>query len=336
MLSIQDFLPAIRQLHDGIRQRVLDTLEQRSAEDLSQVVAEQGGDVVFALDEAVEGLLLEILTQEIADREPIAVVAEGLPGGKTVLPAGAEEQDCPWRLIIDPIDGTRPLLYQKRSGWVLTALAPNNGEQTRLSDVVLAVQTEIPLLKQHLSDQIWTFRGQNAEAVRFNRFTGESQSLTLRPSQADTVYFGYSSITRFFPGARDVLGAIDDEVIRGALGPEPPVGTLCFEDQYPSTGGQLYGLLSGSDRFLADLRPLTAGIVAERGETLGHCCRPYDICTASIAEALGVILTAPDGGPLDIPLDVETNVAWVGYANDAIRKQVEPVLREALLKRGLI
>jgi len=228
------------------------------------------------------------------------------------------------------------LIYQKRSGWVLTGLAPNKGDATRLSDIVCAVQTEIPLLKQHLSDQFWAVRGQGAEAIRFNRLSGESESLTLRPSEAKSVYFGYASITRFFPGARDVLGAIDDEVIRGALGPEPPVGTLCFEDQYPSTGGQLYGLLSGSDRFLADLRPLMAEIIVERGETLGHCCRPYDICTALIAEELGVFLTTPNGDPLDMPLDVETNVAWVGYANEAIRRQVEPVLREALLKRGLI
>ena len=336
MLSASDFLPVIRRMHNRVSQRVLDTATQHSAEQLSQVVAEQGGDVVFALDKAVEQLLLEFLTEEVASQEPIIVIAEGLPGGKRVLPDGAREQDCSWRLIIDPIDGTRLLMYQKRSGWALTALAPNNGDETCLSDVVLAVQTEIPLLKQHLSDQIWVIRGQGAEAMRLNRLTGDSEPLALRPSQAESVYFGYSSITRFFPGARDILGAIDDEVIRGALGPQPPGGTLCFEDQYPSSGGQLYSLMSGADRFLADLRPLMEDIVAERGETLGHCCHPYDICTALIAKELGVQLTLPTGEPLDVTLDVETDVAWVGYANEAIRRQVEPVLQEALRKRGLI
>lgn len=111
---------------------------------------------------------------------------------------------------------------------------------------------------------------------------------------------------------------------------------MTFEDQYPSTGGQLYSLLSGSDRFLADLRPLMRGIATERGEELGHCCHPYDICTMLIAEELGVRITAPTGGTLDAPLDVESDVAWVGYANDAIRRQVEPVLLEVLRKRRLI
>ena len=31
-----------------------------------------------------------------------------------------------------------------------------------------------------------------------------------------------------------------------------------FEDQYACTGGQLYGLAMGQDRFIADLRPLVA------------------------------------------------------------------------------
>ena len=336
MLEVDDILIAVRQLHDRIREQVVQATASRSAEDLSQVVAEQGGDVVFALDQSVEQMLLEFVDRELARHEPIVLVAEGIPDGQVVLPEGTEEKDCRWRLIIDPIDGTRLLMYQKRSGWALTALAPNKGPQTKVSDVCLAVQTEIPTLKQHLCDQVWAVRGRGAEAIRCNRLTNESEPLTLQPSRATTVYFGYSSITRFFPGARDVLGAIDDEVIRGALGPQPPGGTLCFEDQYPSTGGQLYSLLSGSDRFLADLRPLMAGIVAERNETLGHCCHPYDICTALIAEESGVQITSPGGEPLDVPLDVETDVAWVGYANEAIRQQVEPELRRALEKRNLI
>jgi hypothetical protein len=160
--------------------------------------------------------------------------------------------------------------------------------------------------------------------------------LELQPSKSETIQFGYAAISRFFPGVRDVLAGIEDEVIRAALGPQPPGGTLTFEDQYPSTGGQIYSLASGSDRFLADLRPLMRGIAAERGESLGHCCHPYDICTMLIAEELGVAITDPTGAQLDAPLDVETDVAWVGYANDAIRRQVEPALLAALRKRRLI
>jgi len=43
-----------------------------------------------------------------------------------------------------------------------------------------------------------------------------------------------------------------------------------------------------------------------------------------------VIVTDPDGGPLRAPLDVESPVAWVGYANAALRESIEPVLQRLL------
>jgi hypothetical protein len=37
-----------------------------------------------------------------------------------------------------------------------------------------------------------------------------------------------------------------------------------------------------------------------------------------------------------VPLDVEADVAWVGYANETLRAKVEPVLHAALARRGLV
>ena len=124
-----------------------------------------------------------------------------------------------------------------------------------------------------------------------------------------------------------MLAAIDDEIARGALGPVTPGKAACFEDQYISSGGQLYELMAGKDRFIADLRPLL--------KQLGICCHPYDVCTALIAAELGVLVTDPFGQPLNPPLNVEADVAWAGYANEQIRRQVEPLLQAALRNRGL-
>ena len=104
-----------------------------------------------------------------------------------------------WRIIVDPIDGTRGLMYQKRSGWILTGVAPNHGPGTTLNDIEFAVQTEIPLVKQHLSDVLWAFRGEGANAERFNRLTGEHSSFQLQPSTANNIAQGYAQIVRFFP-----------------------------------------------------------------------------------------------------------------------------------------
>ena len=47
-----------------------------------------------------------------------------------------------------------------------------------------------------------------------------------------------------------------------------------------------------------------------------------------------MIVTDASGRPLDAPLDVEAEVAWVGYANGQIRAQIEPLLQAALRGSG--
>ncbi|HLM55398.1 MAG TPA: hypothetical protein VK422_04675, partial [Pyrinomonadaceae bacterium] len=190
--------------------------------------------------------------------------------------------------------------------------------------------------KQHLCDSLWAIRGEGARAERVNRLTGERSPLRLRPSAARTIEHGFAQISRFFPGARDELAAIDEEVVMGALGPVRPGKAHCFEDQYLSSGGQLYELMAGHDRFTADLRPLMERRMAERGLALGICCHPYDLCTELIARELGVLVTDIAGGPLRAPLSVEPDVAWAGYANEHIRRQIEPLLLDALARRGLL
>ena len=134
-------------------------------------------------------------------------------------------------------------------------------------------------------------------------------------------------MTRFFPGARAELAAIDDEVVEAVLGPTVKGRALAFEDQYISNAGQLYELPMGHDRWVAELRPLIEPLLARRGRALGICSHPYDLCTELIAREAGVIVSDPSGRRLSAPLDVFTDVAFVAYANEAIRSQVDPALR---------
>jgi fructose-1,6-bisphosphatase/inositol monophosphatase family enzyme len=331
-------LQPIRTLHDRIRDAVMAACEQAQADALAHVVDDRDdeGDTIYAVDRVSEEVLVHFFETEVATRWPIVLIAEGLHGGAITLPRGTADADARWRIIVDPIDGTRGLMYQKRSGWILTGVAPNRGPETTLADIELAVQTEIPLVKQHLSDALWARRGSGARAERLNRLTGERRPLTLRPSRANSIAHGFAMISRFFPGARAELAAIDEEIVQQVLGPVRPGKAHCFEDQYISTGGQLYELMAGHDRFVADLRPLMEPILARRGLSLGICCHPYDLGTELIARELGVIVTDERGEPLQAPLDVDANVTWVGYANPQIRAQIEPALRRALEARGCL
>lgn len=329
-------LPSLKHLHETIRQTVVDACERMSLESVASIAREEEGDTIYAVDYLTEDLLIDFFAREIASTTPIVLIAEGLPGGKLVLPRGTSEEVAVWRIIVDPIDGTRGLMYQKRSAWILTGVAPNRGPDTNLSDIELAIQTEIPLVKQHLSDCAWAIRGKGAHAERFNRLTKATTDLTLQPSRARSIAHGYAEIARFFPGAREELAAIDEEVVFGALGPVLPGKAHCFEDQYACSGGQLYELMSGHDRFIADLRPLMEKTLAQRSVPLGICAHPYDLCTELIAREAGVIVTNVSGERLTAPLNVHADVAWAGYSNEHIRTQIEPLLLAALERRGLL
>jgi len=335
--DVADLLGPIRRIHERVRDAVVAECEQAQLEQLAEVSDDESpGDTIYAVDRISEHLLIELFEKEVASVAPLILIAEGIEDGQLVLPAGAKENDAVWRVIVDPIDGTRGLMYQKRCAWVLTGVAPNRGAGTNLQDIELAVQTEIPLVKQHLCDVLWAIRGEGAAAERFNRLTGEKRTLPIKPSRTTTIRHGFAMIARFFPGVRDELAAIDEEIVRGALGPVEPGKAHCFEDQYLSSGGQLYELMMGHDRFVADLRPLVESVLNGRGLALGICCHPYDVCTELIAREAGVIVTDERGNQLRAPLQVEPDLAWAGYANEAIRREIEPLLREALKKRGFI
>ncbi len=336
MNDIKSLFAPTKRLHETIRAAVVAACESSSSEQLSSIVADGEGDTIFAVDRVSEEILIDFFEREIASNVPIVLIAEGLEEGKVVLPRTARESDAAWRIIVDPIDGTRGLMYQKRSAWILTGVAPNRGDDTNLTDIAFAIQTEIPLVKQHLSDSVWAFQGCGAVAERYDRLTGETWDLNLHPSAAPSIEQGFAMISRFFPGVRDILAEIDEEVVRGALGLPKMGKAQCFEDQYISTGGQLFELMAGHDRFNADLRPLMSSEIKRRGMDMSICCHPYDLCTEMIAREMGVAVTDEKGGPLTAPLSVAADVTWVGYANLQLKGQIEPVLQKSLRSRGLI
>jgi hypothetical protein len=159
-----------------------------------------------------------------------------------------------------------------------------------------------------------------------NVITGEP--LKLRPSQADTINHGFATVSNFFPGTKVLASRLMEHLAANLIGKADVTKATVFDDQYIATAGQFYELVIGHDRFNADLRPT---FYRMQGQPEGLCCHPYDCATMLIAEEVGVILTDEAGQPLDGPLDTTTALSWVGYANPALRKKMEPLV-EAFLK----
>ncbi len=288
----------------------------------SRVAAVTSADTIYAIDRVGEKAVLAWFVDHWPTEWPVELVMEGQEGhGSVTFPSGTPVKKTILKCILDPIDGTRGLMYDKRSAWSLAALAPQRGVWTHLGDIIVAAMTELPTGKQSQGDQLSVVRGSSVRAVRIDVRTGRRKNFTPRPSRARDVAHGFASFAKFFPAGKAWLAGIEERLWR-ELG-----ATEVFDDQYLSSGGQLYELLMGHDRFIADLRPRA---FAELGVRSALPCHSYDLCTALIAQELGCVIADPRGRPLRAPLDTTSAVAWVGYANARLARRVRPVLRRIL------
>jgi hypothetical protein len=142
-------------------------------------------------------------------------------------------------------------------------------------------------------------------------------------------------LTNFFPGGKEMVSAIEEELVR-ELGGLRAGRSVVFTDQYLSTGGQFYELMVGHDRFNGDLRGRMIERGIPKGAVPGLASHPYDCCTELIAREAGVIVTDLEGNPFDAPLDTESPISYLGYANEALRAKLEPILQRLLRRNGLI
>jgi fructose-1,6-bisphosphatase/inositol monophosphatase family enzyme len=330
-------IQAVKAIHEAIRAEVVAACARTSTDDLAAVTGKQAGDIIYGVDRVTERVLVERFAV-LARNWPCMLVAEGLGmNGRRMLPDGTPESAAEIVALVDPIDGTRGLMYQKRPAWILTGIAPYRGGRETLTDISLAVQTEIPLVKQHLADTLWAVAGQGARAERRDLVSGARTSLSLRPSRATTVAHGFGGLSKFFSGTRAELAAIDDAVVSRVLGSGGDDGDpLVFDDEYLSSAGQLYELAVGHDRWTADLRPLLQRARRAAGRPPIFCAHPYDLSCELIAREAGVIVTDPRGARLAAPLDVTSDVAWVGFANSEIARTVGVALTAELRSRGLL
>ena len=312
----------------------------KNLESMAIPVAQEGGDTIFQIDRHVENVIDQKISSWPAECFPLELVMEGL--GKTgTRRIGPAHGDLQYRLIIDPIDGTRNIMYDKRSAWFLAAVCPAyraDGRAATLADALAAVMVELPPCKQLLADMFTAERGGALSAVRVHVESGQMIPLEVQPSRAATLRNGFGQVSNFFPGTKILAATLMERIVQSTLGAAEPGMASVFEDQYITTGGQMVELMLGRDRFCCDLRPLFYAALRRSGQAAagGLECHPYDIAGALVAARAGVILTDGFGRLLDTPLDVHTGVHWCGYANAELQRQIAPVISQWLGEHGVL
>ncbi|HTZ19802.1 MAG TPA: inositol monophosphatase [Opitutaceae bacterium] len=319
-------------LQDYIRDTLI-TARERGATGFARIAAVTSADTIYQIDRVSEDAVVAWFEAHWPRAWPVELVMEGLADGAapTTFPRGTPVAKTLCKCILDPIDGTRGLMYDKRSAWILAGLAPQRGVRTHLGDILVAAMTELPTSKQWRADQLSAVRGRGLRAEAVDVRTGRRERLALRPSRARDFKHGFAGLVRFFPEGKALTARLEEGLWAELYGVGRGASPLIFDDQYISTGGQIYELIAGHDRMQGDLRPLVFRRLGYASELV---CHPYDICTAFLLEEAGGIVETPDGRPLHAPLDTVSAVAWMGYANPTLARQVRPILRR-LIRRHL-
>ena len=315
-------------LGNDIRAAVLAARETGEMRDWANVAEVTTADTIYRVDKISEGTVLGWLGANWPADWPLELVMEGVTENRPVtFPTGTPTGKTTLKLIVDPIDGTRPLMYDKRAAWVLAGLAPQRGTSTNLADIRVAAMTELPTTKQWRADQLSAVRGAGVVMEGIDAFQPTRKwAITPRPSRATDFEHGFATFFKPFPEGKALTAQIEEALWDRLHGPGHRPPTLAvFDDQYLSTGGQLYELMTGRDRMVADLRPL---VLSSLGYHRSMTCHPYDICTGFLLAEVGGVIETPDGRPLNAPLDTTSPVAWIGYANETLARLVRPVLRQ--------
>ena len=136
MENLEGLLQTIKKLHSYLRDQMVLYAETHAEELRQPRPKDSAEDTLYALDLVAEKIIRSFFDRSVLSNEPLLLLAEGLPEGELVHPPDSDPDRLRWRILMDPVDGTRNLMYQKRSGWILTGVARNRGPQTNLQDIV--------------------------------------------------------------------------------------------------------------------------------------------------------------------------------------------------------
>ncbi|MFT5052316.1 MAG: fructose-1,6-bisphosphatase/inositol monophosphatase family enzyme [Chlamydiales bacterium] len=318
--------PHLEDLAERIRHAARSAMASAHAsgqlEHVDRPIGQGAGDVTFGLDEPTEQVLSAWL-EERAREAPISLMTEDAgwrhrgpapPGANTTRELPGFDHGGP-RIAVDPIDGTRNLMADLRSAWTVISFCAPGPTQPEYADVSLGLVGEIPDSRAALYRTVKAMRGAGC-TLRTDPLQEEVGSRTATSplvsdadDRADNGYFPFFS---YMHDQRPAMAAVQADFFARLARDEGANVRSCYDDQYISNAGQLVLLALGTYRMIVDARAW----IARRDGMTTIASKPYDVAGALLcAEEAGCVLRSLDGEALAFPIDTETAVGFVGFAN---------------------
>lgn len=327
--------PALRELCAEIRTDVraaLWNVTEGQRDDVAAIVGRGAGDATFAIDVVAEDAVLRWF-EAVACWSPLSLMTEDVGwrhrGPRPGAAPGTDSVELPDfdhggpRIALDPIDGTRNVMHDLRSAWVVVSFAGPGPRQPRMTDISLGLLSEIPDTRTRIAREFDAVQGEGASVLTIESHpaTGDasrSEPEALRVDEDPRLDRGYFPFFGYEPDGRRQAQLLAARVI-GRVGSKDPSfdPTTVLDDQYISSGGQLALLCLGTYRAIIDARPS----LNERHGAPQQTAKPYDVAGAIlIAREAGCTVTRANGSPIDFPIDVTTHVEFAAFHNEATRE----------------
>ena len=268
-----------RRLLCALGEHVRDLVVASRGMDMAAVAGETVADTIYAIDGVADDALLRLVRGALA-RRPGRLRGSRRAGARRRMPPA-------WTVIVDTIDGTRGLMYDKRPAWCLAAAAPPGGG---LADIVAAAMTELPTAKQGAADQLSATRGGGLRGRALSTSAGGTTAPLQRAAVGgDGPRAQLQRAGEVLPARQAGPGLAGGRAVRTGSGVRH-----VFDDEY---------LSSGRPASRAHHRP---GPLRGRPAAAGHTrtvspAIPTTSARPCLLEEVGGVVTDPWGDPLDGP-----------------------------------
>ena len=332
--EVERLRPALRELAGEIRRLARRAPSALESPGHARPVGVGSGDVTFQPDKTTESYLDDWFAGQAA-LAPLSLLTEdtgwrhGGPG-----PSPGTWQELPnsdhggARIVIDPIDGTRHLLFELRSAWTVIGVASPGCDSPDQSAIEYGLVTEIPTRLAGWARELEAVRGQGctaSEVPLLGQAPGETRS--LHPVDDARVDHGYFPFFAYHPDIRAASDRIAQAFLDRLRKREGAQIEHCYDDQYIASGGQLALLALGHYTMIADLRPW---LLDPEGRAT-QSAKPYDVSGAVLcALEAGCRVCDLHGEDLAMPLDTQTPVGFLAFAGPLTQERLLPHLTAVL------
>lgn len=333
--ELAEWVARCAELCDAVRAAARAALCEDGLEQRTRAVRSGAGDVTYGLDERCEAAV-EAWFERTARERPLSLLTEDTgwrhrgPGPRGALGPARELDGFDHggaRLALDPVDGTRGLMFDLRSAWTVVSLAGPGRGTPRLEDLEHGALWELPDSRAARFRILSAVRGGACRLEERELAGGAVRATELSVDGDARCERGFFPFFRYEPAWRPELARLEAEFFARLERHEGAALRHVFDDQYICNAGQLALLGLGTYRMIADLRAWLAARSGARTTT----SKPYDVAGAIlVARAAGCVVEAPEGGDLSFELDTHTPVSFVGWANPATARRLAPHLRAVL------